>query len=79
MLRYSKLWIKFEDKEFTHAQADQTLSKDQTAIGVILSQLRKAGWLTARLDEADARKRKYQLLPPANIVSGLGERGPNAR
>jgi len=71
MLRYCKLWSAFGDKEFTRAQADQTLSEDKTAIGVILSQIRKAGWLETRLDETDARKRKYTLVHPMEMVKIL--------
>jgi len=80
MLRYCKLWSNFGEKEFTHVQADQTLSQDKTAIGVILSQIRKAGWLVTRLDENDARKRKYQLTPPETVINKIaGEKDNNEK
>jgi type I restriction enzyme M protein len=73
MLRYCKLWHNFGEKEFTHAQADQALAGDKTTLSVILSQIRKAGWLETRLDENDGRKRKYRLIPPTKIINNLGE------
>jgi type I restriction enzyme M protein len=73
MLRYCKLWANFGEKEFTHTQADQTLSGDQTAMGVILSQMRKAGWLMTKFDENDARKRRYHLKSPETVAKEIAE------
>ena len=67
MLRYCKLWSTFGEKEFTHEQAARVLTENKS-LSVILSAIRKAGWLTTQLDVNDARKRKYQLNPPETIV-----------
>jgi hypothetical protein len=75
MLRYCKLWSNFGEKEFTHAQVDQILSKDKTTIGVILSQMRKAGWMVAKFDKRDARKRKYRLTPPETVINKIAKDG----
>jgi len=73
MLRYCKLWFNFGKKEFTHAQADQALAGDKTTLSVILSQIRKAGWLETRLDENDGRKRRYRLKNPVKMVGEIAE------
>ena len=41
MARYSKLWLKFKENEFTKEQAEKVLKKDN-ALAVVLSDLRKA-------------------------------------
>lgn len=67
MIRYSKLWLKFKDKEFTKEQAEKTLNKD-TALAVVLSELRKADWLKLKMNEEDARKSVYQLKNPQQTI-----------
>ena len=68
MQRYSKLWSKFNDREFTKEQAEKLLGKDN-AIAVFFSDLRKAGWLEIRIDQADARKTIYKLKNPKQAIS----------
>ena len=63
MKRYAKLWSKFKDKEFTREQAQKVLPKD-TSTAVLLSELRKAGWLEIKMSDEDARKTIYNLRDP---------------
>jgi DNA-binding MarR family transcriptional regulator len=63
MIRYSKLWLKFKDKEFTKEQAEKLLKGDN-ALAVVLSDLKKAGWLEMKLSESDARRTIYKLKDP---------------
>ncbi len=63
MKRYAKLWSKFKDREFTKPQAQKILNKD-TSLPVLLSELRKAGWMEMRMSEEDARKTIYKLKDP---------------
>lgn len=73
MIRYSKLWLKFKDKEFTKEKAEKVLKKDN-ALAVVLSDLRKAGWLEMKMDEKDARKSLYKLKNPQdNIINEIKE------
>lgn len=67
MIRYSKLWTKFKEKEFTREQAEKILKNDG-ALAVVLSDLRKAGWLEINLDKEDARKTIYKLKNPAEAI-----------
>jgi hypothetical protein len=73
MQRYSLLWVKFKDKEFNHEQATQTLPDDERMVSVILSEMRKAGWLEMRLDPSDARKRLYKLKAPDEVVKEIAK------
>lgn len=67
MKRYSKLWSKFKEKEFSKADAEKILSGDK-ALPVLLSELRKSGWLEMRMSEKDARKTVYKLKDPKKAI-----------
>jgi len=73
MRRYSLLWVKFKSKEFSHEQATKALSDDERIVSVILSVLKKAGWLERRLDPEDARKRLYKLKSPEEVVKEIAK------
>lgn len=64
MKRYAKLWSKFKDKEFTKEQAMKILPKD-SSVAVMLSDLRKAGWIEMKMSQEDARKTIYKLKDPS--------------
>lgn len=72
--RHTKLWGKFGNSNFRMDEAVKFLSgnsgveKDEVA--VVLSELRKAGWLKVELDPDDARKRIYKLKSKENIIKG---------
>lgn len=63
MKRYAKLWSKFKEKEFTKEQAMKILPKD-SSVAVMLSDLRKAGWIEMKMSQEDARKTIYKLKEP---------------
>jgi len=74
MHRYSKLWNKFKNEEFGHEDAFKELNeKDDNLISVVLSQLRKHGWLTINLDPNDSRKRIYKLKSPEDATREMIE------
>jgi hypothetical protein len=52
---YSKHWAQLKNKEFNHKDASKTLNDDKM-VSIILSDLKKAGWLEVRLDPSDSRK-----------------------
>lgn len=62
--RYARLWSKFKDKEFTKAQAEKIIKNDKS-LPVLLSELRKAGWLEMKMSNEDARKTIYKLKDPS--------------
>lgn len=67
MKRYSRLWTKFKEKEFTKDQAE-ILFADDKSISVTLSSLRKSGWLEMKMSQEDARKTIYKLKNPAKAI-----------
>jgi len=71
MQRYSKLWQKCRENEFEHDQAVQTLGQKHASI--ILSYLKKNGWVTVILHPEDSRKRIYRLKGPEKAVEEMAE------
>lgn len=69
MQRYSKLWQKCHEKEFEHGQAVQTLGQKHASI--ILSYMKKNGWLAVTLHPDDSRKRLYTLKSPEKAVEEM--------
>jgi len=71
-LRYAKLWKEKRNQNFDFDEAQRLLrEKDDKTLSVILSDLRKHGWLEASLDPNDTRKRTYRLKPPQDVVENI--------
>jgi len=72
MRRYLVLWNNFKDQDFSFDEALDVLSKlpkpdDKKLAALFLSELRKAGWMDAKFNPDDARRRIYQLKPYEKI------------
>ncbi len=70
--RYTLLWDAFQDNEFDLDAAVKVLEKNadkKEEIAVYLSELRKAGWLEAKVDAKDSRKRRYTLISRKEIIN----------
>lgn len=67
MKRYAKLWSKFKDKEFTREQTETVFTKDKST-AVLLSELKKSGWLEMKMSQEDARKTIYKLKDPVKAI-----------
>ena len=70
MKRYLILWNKYKQskqRQFEFEDALGILHKaigdDKKIVGLFLSELRKAGWLTADFHPEDRRKRIYTIAP----------------
>ena len=72
--RYMKLWDKFKDKDFSFEDAKKTLKEDNNFLSVVLSEMKKEGWLTLELDPEDARKRLYRLIPLEEVMKKTAEK-----
>ena len=59
MFRYAKLWTSFDTKEFNFEEAEKILKIDKQVLSVLLSDLKKNGWLEVSLNQSDSRKRIY--------------------
>ena len=74
MKRYSILWNKFRSKEFTHKQAVEALKeRDERVVSLSISDLKKYGWLKAKLDSQDSRIRIYKLKEPEEAVKEMNK------
>lgn len=70
MQRYAKLWKKFKDTPFNYEKALGVLKEKET-MSVVLSELRKAGWLEVKLDPNDTRRRIYILKNPERAINEI--------
>lgn len=72
--KYSQLFVKYTTKEFTFQEAMKILHEDDKAyMSLILSELRKAGWLQIKIDQQDARRRIYNLITLTHIVNTIAK------
>lgn len=72
--RYARLWKEKKSDEFDYDEARRLLKeKDDKTLSVILSELRKHGWLKATLDPSDARKRTYRLRSPQDLINEIAQ------
>ncbi len=68
MKRYLVLWKALDEKDFTFDDALSILGKlskpdSRKLVALLLSELRKAGWLLVDFNPSDARRRVYRLRP----------------
>jgi len=61
--RYAILWDKLKRKPFNFNTAQKILNDKPQVLNVVLSQMRKDGWLQVNFHPEDTRKRIYKLLP----------------
>jgi len=73
--RYRVLWESYQDSPFRFENAAKVLKEKmqdtEEQINVILSELRKRGWLKVEFDPQDARKRIYTLVSGEKIISDI--------
>jgi hypothetical protein len=70
--RYAKLWNKFDNKPFSHKQAQDFLKEPKpTTLSLVIQELKNAGWVTITLDPKDSRKRLYLLKEPNQVIKEM--------
>jgi len=73
--RYKILLESFQDSPFRFDEAVKLLGEknqdNEDQINVILSELRKGGWLQVEFDPEDNRKRVYKLNSPEKVISQM--------
>jgi type I restriction enzyme M protein len=71
--RYRTLWEAFHESPFRFEEASKILKEKmqggEEQVNVIVSELRKKGWLEVTFDPEDARKRIYKLKSSEEIIS----------
>jgi DNA modification methylase/transcription elongation factor Elf1 len=71
--RYIFLWNEFANNPFNYEAACSVLKeKDMAIVSVVLSELKKNGWLSVELDPTDTRKRIYKLKSPNEMIKEIG-------
>jgi type I restriction enzyme M protein len=70
--RYELLSKQFTDREFSGDEAKKVLVEigkvDAGTVPVVISEMKKLGWIEPRLDPKDSRKRNYKLKPLSEII-----------
>jgi type I restriction enzyme M protein len=73
--RYKELWDSYHDSPFRFENAADVLRKkmkdSEEQVNVILSELRKGGWLNVNFDPEDARKRIYTLKSSEEVITQI--------
>jgi type I restriction enzyme M protein len=73
--RYGVLWNEFKDRSFKAEEAEKVLTEKGgverlgSGFAMLLSDLKRAGWITAELDPEDSRRRIYKLKSKDDIIS----------
>ena len=68
---YAELWSRFNQQTFLFNEAASELKIPKERLSVIISELNKSGWIEVELDKNDARKRRYKLKKPDEIITGM--------
>jgi len=55
------MWKKYGGKKFSFEDASTVLEDDSRMVAIILSELRKYGWLHVESDPSNPRKKLYQF------------------
>ena len=70
--RYSRIWYLKKDSTFTFEWYLNNI-EDDTKIGlVVISRLRKMGWIATEINPRDKRKSIYKLIRPEQIFNRMG-------
>ena len=70
MKRYSVLWVKTKGK-FDYDTAKKILNDKDEVLSVVLSNIRKLGWLEVKTNPRDSRKKIYHLKPPKKAIDEI--------
>lgn len=73
MQRYARLWNRYENNEFSHKDASETLKLTKNNTSVTINLIKKSGWLTVELSQEDSRKRIYLLKSPKQVIKEMGD------
>ena len=73
--KYAVLWDKFKGATFRMEEAEKILQRGDVdkvqGVAVVLSELRKAGWIVVVPDPKDARKSIYHLKSKDDIIKSI--------
>jgi hypothetical protein len=63
--RAKLLWTDFGSRQFSFSDAEEALGGDDSRmVAVVLSELKRSGWVEASADAENARKKLYRFTQP---------------
>lgn len=71
MQRYSILWIKTKGRGFDYNTAKKILNDSDEVLSVVLSNIKRLGWLEVKQNPKDSRKKIYHLKPPKKAIDEI--------
>ena len=70
--RYAVLWKRHRNNKIGFKDVTETLKeKNDKRVTVILSELKKSGWICVERNKEDKRKGIYQLKSPEKIIDEI--------
>jgi len=59
------LWGSFKSRQFTFSEAEKALKGDDSRmVAVVLSELKRSGWLDISIAAGNPRKKRYRFTRP---------------
>jgi len=72
MYKYSLLWRSLSTKEFSFETISRILNEQKpNLVSVLLTHLKRNGWIEVKLDPEDSRKRVYVLKTPEKVMEEI--------
>ena len=72
--RYAMLWNDLKDNKFEFNEAKEKLNEtDNKRLSVILSDIKKHGWIEIELHPKSSRKRLYKLKSPKQVMLEIAQ------
>ena len=72
--RYATLYKAYGINDFTLEKTISVLNEKREICVVVLSRLRRNGWLKMMLNQQDARKKIYSLVKPEEVIIQISKR-----
>jgi len=71
MRKYAVLWKEFGEDDFTCEDARKLIGDKEEVFNVVISDMKKSGYIKVSIDSEDKRKRLYRIISPDNMIKNL--------
>jgi len=71
--RYALLYEKFRMNPFTYEEAKKVLQENDELVIVVISALKKSGWIKSDRNPKDRRTRIYKLINPQKAMMEIAK------
>jgi DNA-binding MarR family transcriptional regulator len=72
--KYAQLYNATNGENFTHTEAKEILNISGSYAGQILPKLVRAGWLSAKKEDSDRRRKIYRFQDPKTVIMEIGKK-----